>query len=971
MNALVEFVRLPGPWVVVTTAVGCGACVGSAVVGLELLGATYMTPDGSLGGFLSNALDGQALFGVIVTLLVAVYAPIAAGGLIVRAGLSQNSAGRGAAALAVAIVLATSLASAVASTVVLVVPDQTFNAGTAQPDTLRQFLGGLLLAVSLAVALAAAGALGTILRHDIKRKVPQPGDFQPSTLLANWQRLALLAVTAAAVLASTAVFTAIWNFSSTSYFRFQSPYSILDPTLAWVLGPVPNATLPSGAPNTWVQPVIYFKLYADVVVYFSALAGVVAVGLVATYWLPARRALHRRIGGACIFPKALAWADPFAGEGGGVSLGELMLASAIASLYAFWVWYWGFQYTRIPQEIASLNDEHPRLHTTARLVGHLTTLTMSFLALPVTRNSVWESVFGVPFDRAIKFHRLLGALCWALVTYHMALWMAKWAVEGTLARNFLALGVEITPCELSGGACFTNGSDSRQFTWASYAGPADGFMNVTCGCVFWDATAGVANYSGAWHGDNWTVAVATGAWALLTAALVIAVAARRASYELFLVTHTAALVFFAAGLVHAWSHWYYTALPLLLWVFDKAARVAASARAVHVLSLNVAAPGVTRLVVDARFLRGKSTHAGQYAWICVPDVSPVEWHPFTLSSPPAAARDSSVPGGVAASAVLGSLNSGGESTGSGDGAAAGGSDGGNIDDASGVVVFHIKDMGPSTWTARLAALARTRAGTLAPQPALTMAIDGPYGRADALGDADTLVLVAGGIGITPALALATEALARARAPAVHGTPPPRLRRVVFVFVARGRALLEVFARPLAAIASDASGTFELHLHCTSPSVTTSRRTLSSPRSAFSLRTLTASSQDAPAVVGEGAAAALLAPGADGCGDDDVDDDATEWESTAASAGDRRAVEAGWSSPAEAAAVRKLVRRGRPDLTKLLRRAADDARSKLGDASYAAHADIVVMACGPHALVDSASAAAHAVGAGFHAEVFHF
>jgi hypothetical protein len=32
----------------------------------------------------------------------------------------------------------------------------------------------------------------------------------------------------------------------------------------------------------------------------------------------------------------------------------------------------------------------------------MTTLTMSFLILPVARNSVWEYVFGVPFDRAIK-----------------------------------------------------------------------------------------------------------------------------------------------------------------------------------------------------------------------------------------------------------------------------------------------------------------------------------------------------------------------------------------------------------------------------------------------------------------------------------------------------------------------------------------------------------------------------------------
>jgi hypothetical protein len=35
-------------------------------------------------------------------------------------------------------------------------------------------------------------------------------------------------------------------------------------------------------------------------------------------------------------------------------------------------------------------------------MGHMTTLFMSFLILPVARNSVWEYVYGIPFERAIK-----------------------------------------------------------------------------------------------------------------------------------------------------------------------------------------------------------------------------------------------------------------------------------------------------------------------------------------------------------------------------------------------------------------------------------------------------------------------------------------------------------------------------------------------------------------------------------------
>ena len=40
----------------------------------------------------------------------------------------------------------------------------------------------------------------------------------------------------------------------------------------------------------------------------------------------------------------------------------------------------------------------------ARVMGQMAILTMSFLTFPVAHNSVWESVFGVPFDRSEIIH---------------------------------------------------------------------------------------------------------------------------------------------------------------------------------------------------------------------------------------------------------------------------------------------------------------------------------------------------------------------------------------------------------------------------------------------------------------------------------------------------------------------------------------------------------------------------------------
>lgn len=78
-------------------------------------------------------------------------------------------------------------------------------------------------------------------------------------------------------------------------------------------------------------------------------------------------------------------------------------------------------------------DPYASMQTAARVLGHMTTLTMSFLTYPMARNSVWEAVWGIPFERGVRYHRALGRLTWGLVTLHMALWQIKWAREGALA----------------------------------------------------------------------------------------------------------------------------------------------------------------------------------------------------------------------------------------------------------------------------------------------------------------------------------------------------------------------------------------------------------------------------------------------------------------------------------------------------------------------------------------------------------
>ena len=86
-----------------------------------------------------------------------------------------------------------------------------------------------------------------------------------------------------------------------------------------------------------------------------------------------------------------------------------------------------------------MSDPHAVAQTAARVLGHMSNLSLSLVLLPVARGSVWEAAFGVPFDRALVYHRAMGRLAWLFTTLHMPVWMAKWATQGTLWHNVLLM----------------------------------------------------------------------------------------------------------------------------------------------------------------------------------------------------------------------------------------------------------------------------------------------------------------------------------------------------------------------------------------------------------------------------------------------------------------------------------------------------------------------------------------------------
>ncbi|EGD72680.1 hypothetical protein PTSG_12170 [Salpingoeca rosetta] len=184
-----------------------------------------------------------------------------------------------------------------------------------------------------------------------------------------------------------------------------------------------------------------------------------------------------------------------------------------------------------------------------------------------------------------------------------------------------------------------------------------------------------------------------------------------------------------------WFHTYYACGGLGLWLLDRCIRIVRRCDPVTISSVTVnKEAGVTVLqLAKANF----TFYAGQYIWLNVPCISHMEWHPFTVSSPPSADK----------------------------------------------LTLHVKNMGPNTFTAKLMWVTDTY-----PLEAIKLRVDGPYGRPLYFDEVENLILVAGGIGVTPMHSILMEIYNRARA----GMDVGRIKTVTLVWAVRQAELLHMF-----------------------------------------------------------------------------------------------------------------------------------------------------------------------------------
>jgi len=355
------------------------------------------------------------------------------------------------------------------------------------------------------------------------------------------------------------------------------------------------------------------------------------------------------------------------------SLKEVLLIAFCFMCLGFFTFYWAHDHNYIgtwpDEKYINLSE------SMARTSGMVAVFFMSLLMFPAARNSPLYSFLGISWESSMRYHRALGYAFIFFTAVHVITNYWWYIEDGVFPHDIIVVPAEHAKTK-----------------------------------------------------DNFTVPLAT----IVVYFMFIAIGVfagferfRRQNFELFMVMHYISyFTLIPVVLWHAQAAWEYLIPGLAIFVIDRAIRAYRSSRAVHLLDAratvveesmksNVLASskrvatgaavdyGAAGRIVHLRIAGGAMKYLpGQYAFINVAELSLLEWHPFTISSPvhPTHAPDE--------------------------------------------ITFHIKDMGPGTWTSRLY-------DWVSEGNSITVSLDGPYGHPIDFRKYSTVVLVAGGIGLTP------------------------------------------------------------------------------------------------------------------------------------------------------------------------------------------------------------------------------
>lgn len=331
-----------------------------------------------------------------------------------------------------------------------------------------------------------------------------------------------------------------------------------------------------------------------------------------------------------------------------IDLSHIVLSSSLLVFYGLFTFYWAHDHL--------YHGGKPEKNTIwevwARTMGVDASATLGLLLLPVSRSSPLLKSVGFSFESAISIHKMLGVLFLVFSVLHMVLYIPTFVHNGHWQ--------DVLPFNL-GGVIYTK-EQTDNFTI--------GIMST----VFWPSIFifGVLPWF------------------------------RRRCWELFKLSHYMFLVLVPMTVLHGSNAWYFVLPGMFLWTADAIIRWSQASEQVHVVACQTCETcpdGTCVIKLCFTWPGSRREHSpGMFCWVNCPQLSVLEWHPFSLSSSP-------------------------------------------LDEVQSV---HIKSTCSKTFTGKLRRLAS--------QGDLRLNIDGPYGHFVEL-NSGSVLLVAGGIGITAMLNL--------------------------------------------------------------------------------------------------------------------------------------------------------------------------------------------------------------------------
>eukprot|EP00854_Cymbomonas_tetramitiformis_P020666 gene20666-24769_t len=270
---------------------------------------------------------------------------------------------------------------------------------------------------------------------------------------------------------------------------------------------------------------LYFVVFPDVLMFWLFIYGIAAVGLLSRASLTARKVLRTRVAELRI---------PLLSASPAVTVGQCLLFTIFALTLSFYTYYWKHDHA-----FHAVKEPPARHEVWARTFGQMANLVMGMLILPVARNSIWTTVFGVSWESTLKVHIYLGYSLCILVAAHIGCWWGVWQ----------GMNAEIGKIFPENIFRIRNYYPNNGQTKAMMDGDVPGGFGTS---------------------DNFTIALAT--YTTLVGALVFGVLThykiRRNFFELFYYSHYYFLVVFVMVLWHANSSWCFIFPGLTLWFYD-------------------------------------------------------------------------------------------------------------------------------------------------------------------------------------------------------------------------------------------------------------------------------------------------------------------------------------------------------------------------------------------------------------------